>query len=317
MTHPARHFGHFKLFMVIALALMLVTAKSVEANNPKLYTSVGLAIVIVIGGSTLWYNHSSPSENSDFSDDDDTQEHSLQLPVIIYKEEAELNSHHHPGDIRLAPFVNTKSNLLELKGTRSQLRAKTEAAICAPILKVKSVNPTLLKDIHDQCYNWFIKNRMVFPHEFIGIDLNKAVNVVLPELVYSSHHLTFQPYQASLKSDKASKSASTEMNYYQINMTGFKTSEFFKTCYHYPKASGMIPPMMDSGGKLVFQLPKQGVTHLHHDGHAEYFIATDISDNQTKAYFWKLGEPWPKPPKPIWLKEATGELKPVHVLAHE
>ncbi|MGI9278708.1 MAG: hypothetical protein ACR2PX_03650 [Endozoicomonas sp.] len=317
MAYPVRHSSQFKLFMVAVLAFMLVTPKPAEANNGRLYTAAGLTVFVIFTGGTVWYNHASPEEDPEFTDDGDTQEHTLQLPVINYKREAELKNHHHPSDIRLAPMVDAKSSIIELKGTRSKLRAKTKAVICEPILKVKGVNQTLLKDINDQCHNWFIKHRMVFPHEFSGIDLKKVVNAVLPELVYSSNSLTLMPYQTALKSGSETKGPALDMNYYHITMAGFETSQLFKTCYHYPKASGMVPPMMDSSGKLVFQLPKQGVTHLHHDGHAEFFIATDISNNQTKAYFWRLGSPWPTPPTSVRLSTATGELQTIHVPTHE
>ncbi|WP_062268027.1 hypothetical protein [Endozoicomonas arenosclerae] len=316
MTHLVRNSSQFKLLMAAVLALVLVIPKPAEANNGRLYVSLGVALVLLITGGAVWHNSGSSPDDPEFADDGDSQEHTLQLPLITYKKEAELKAHQHPSDIRLAPFVDAKNKIVEYKGTRTQLRAKTETAICEPITRVKGIDGTLLKDIHDQCHQWFLKNRMIFPHEFSGIDLHKAVNVVLPELIYSANKLTLMPFQATLKSSIESKET-PDMSYYQISLKGFEASEFFKTCYHYPKAPGMIPPMVDAKGRLVYQLPKQGVTHLHHDGHKEFFIATDISSNQTKAYFWKLGAPWPAPPKPVYLSAAEGEPQPVHVPTHE
>lgn len=158
---------------------------------------------------------------------------------------------------------------------------------------------------------------MTFPHEISGFDLAEAFNVVLPELVYRANVLTLSPYQVSLN-PKHKKLVEEDMSYFNVAMSGFEPNGYFKTCYHYPRNAGMNPPMMDSNGELVFKLPKQGVTHLHHDGHAEYFIATHPSGNRSNvAFAWKLGSPWPPLPIPVRLTSASGEVLPVHVLDHE
>lgn len=313
MAYSVRHFGHFKLFTAAVLAFALVTPKPVEASSAssdKICRSVAIAASLFIVGSTLWYSLTASLPGAY-----DDEEQILQLPVIAYKKEAKLKNRS-IGDIRLAPTIDPKGKMLELTGTRSQLKAQIEAAICDPIPKVKGVNRTYLKDIHNQCHAWFRKNNMVFPHEISGIDLTEAFNVVLPELVYKANTLTLSPYQVSLKPSQ--KTATKEvMSYYSIVMSDFQPNEYFKTCYHYPQYSGMNPPMMDMKGELVFKLPKRGVTHLHHDGHAEYFIATDLYHTPTRAYAWKLGAPWPPVPTPVKLTTTSSELLPVHLLDHE
>lgn len=322
MTHPVRYATYVRLFMVAVLATTLVTPTSSEAIYDRYHRhrdcdrSVFISGTVLFVGALLLYIEISSWNRSGNTEDADAQEHTLQLPVITYKKEAALKNLHSVG-IRLAPAIERKCKILELKGTRKQLNTQIEAVICDPISRVKGVNRALLGDIQKQCHVWFSKNRMVFPHEVSGFDLKEAFNVVLPELVYRAKILTLSTYQVSLNNDHK-KDATEDMSYFSITMSGFQPNEHFKTCYHYPRSAGMNPPMMDSNGELVFKLPKQGVTHLHQDGHAEYILATHLSGNQANiAYAWKLGAPWPPLPAPVRLTAAAGEIMPIHVIDQE
>jgi hypothetical protein len=79
----------------------------------------------------------------------------------------------------------------------------------------------------------------------------------------------------------------------------------------------MIPPVMDSRGHLVFKFPDRGVTHLHHDGHAEFFISTRPYKGVIEAYYWKVGSEWSENPKAVRLSKPEGNLSPIHVSEHE
>ncbi|WP_422139782.1 hypothetical protein [Endozoicomonas sp. ALC020] len=316
MIYPARRFGHLPLFMMAVIAFTLATPKPAEAANDRTLRYALLSSGVVFVGGLLLLIETSYSGGSNYSGDVENQEHSLQLPVITYKKEAALKNHHSV-DVRLAPSVDPKGEIIEFKGTLLQLKGTKKAAVCNPILEVKEVNKNLLKDIHDQCNAWFSRNNMVFPHEVSGIDLAEAFNVALPEMVYRANILTLTPYQVALNPNHK-EATKEDMSYFSIAMSDFEPNQYFKTCYHYPRNAGMNPPMIDSAGELVFKLPKQGVTHLHHDGHNEYFIATRLSSSQAKfAYAWKLGSPWPPMPRPVRLTPATKDILPIHVLDHE
>ncbi|KEQ15177.1 hypothetical protein GZ77_00290 [Endozoicomonas montiporae] len=280
---------------------MAALPKQQAHANRVAYTITGIGLVSV----TLVYFLNRGSFFSELSTPDFGESMNL-LPEITYKLDSSDDLKNAGTKIVLIPQI-IRGKYLKPQYGDLNVNLFSARAICSPISQVQS--STDLSNVSGQCKKWFTKNKMIFPHQALGVRVDKLDTLLLPKLEYDlkNNKLTILATSVSYTNTDGSPSntKSDVTNNKQVSWQRLSPSfpeleqmsgderKALHMCHHAPELSKMQHPLKSTNGKYYYDMPARGISHLHKTGH-EFFIVSlynRLSGNW--GYYWVVDAPWP------------------------